>query len=134
MDHFQKSVHFDNKRGRFNRVPIAKPAQPTDAFWTFAKSLHPAEVASAAQLVLERNMCDYVSHWVKETGLSDVVVAGGIFANVKMNQRLAAFIVSIVFGSYRTWEMVDWELGAALKAANAQPTRPTQCLLGIRIA
>ena len=130
VDHFQKSVHFDEKRGRFNRVPIAKPAQPTDAFWTFCNDFTPAEVASAAQLVLERNMCAYVSHWVKETGLSDVVVAGGIFANVKMNQRLAA--LDCVESLWVLPHMGDGGLGAgaALKAANAQPTALPNVYLG----
>ena len=130
VDHFQAAVHFDEKRGRFNRVSIAKPAQADDAFWTFCKDFTPAEVASAAQLVLERNMCAYVSHWVKETGISDIVVAGGIFANVKMNQRLAA--LDCVDSLWVLPHMGDGGLGAgaALKAANAQPTALPNVYLG----
>ena len=41
VDHFQKSVHFDEKRGRFNRVPIAKPATTNRRLLDFLQRLHP---------------------------------------------------------------------------------------------
>ena len=130
VEHFHKSVYFDQQRGRFNRVSIAQPAQRDDAFWTYCREFTPAEVASAAQLVLERNMCAYISYWVERTGLSDVVVAGGIFANVKMNQRLAS--LDCVNSLWVLPHMGDGGLaaGAALKAANATPTGLPNVYLG----
>ena len=130
VEHFQKSVYFDSKRGCFSRVSVSKPAQPNDKFWNFCKEFEPAEVAAAAQLVLERNMCDYISHWVAKSGISDVVVAGGIFANVKMNQRLAA--LECVKSLWVVPNMGDGglALGAALKVANATPTALPNAYLG----
>src|SRR5262249_6117301 len=41
------------------------------------------------QHALEVIACDITSHWIRKTGLQDVVLAGGVVANVKMNQRIA---------------------------------------------
>lgn len=47
------------------------------------------DLAAAVQYLLERNGTEYAHYWLRETGLGDLVVAGGVFANVKFNQRLA---------------------------------------------
>jgi len=46
------------------------------------------DVAAAYQHVLERVACDYVRHHLRTTGLGNVVLSGGVVANVKLNQRL----------------------------------------------
>ncbi|MEQ1573330.1 MAG: carbamoyltransferase C-terminal domain-containing protein [Vicinamibacterales bacterium] len=46
------------------------------------------DVASAYQYVLERVACTYVGYYVKKTGIRNLVLSGGVAANVKMNQRL----------------------------------------------
>jgi carbamoyltransferase len=46
------------------------------------------DVAAAYQTVLEEIVVRYVSHYVRETGLKHVALAGGVAANVKLNQRV----------------------------------------------
>jgi len=46
------------------------------------------DVAAAYQHVLERVATAYVAHYLKETGISNVVLSGGVVANVKLNQRI----------------------------------------------
>lgn len=46
------------------------------------------DLAAAVQLLLEDKITEIVEYWVAKTGIRDVVVAGGIFANVKFNQRI----------------------------------------------
>lgn len=46
-------------------------------------------VAAAYQHALERIVCSLVEYWRRETGLHDVVLSGGVMANVKLNQRIA---------------------------------------------
>ena len=46
------------------------------------------DVAAAYQRVLERVACNYVGHYVRTTGLTNLVLSGGVVANVKLNQRL----------------------------------------------
>jgi carbamoyltransferase len=57
-----------------------------------AKALPPSfareDLASSMQQVLEEVGCAYIRHWVAETGCGDLALAGGVFANVKFNQRL----------------------------------------------
>jgi carbamoyltransferase len=48
------------------------------------------DVAAAYQHVLEVVACNMVAHWARQTGLRDLVLSGGVTANVKMNQRLHA--------------------------------------------
>lgn len=45
-------------------------------------------VCAAFQLVLEEVAAKFVGYWVEKTGVGDVVLAGGVLANVKMNQRI----------------------------------------------
>ncbi|MBL8723292.1 MAG: carbamoyltransferase [Planctomycetes bacterium] len=48
------------------------------------------DVAAAYQHVLEVVACNVVAHWSKQLGLRDVVLSGGVTANVKLNQRIHA--------------------------------------------
>ena len=46
------------------------------------------DVAAAYQHVLEVVATEYVAHHLRATGLHDVVLSGGVVANVKLNQRI----------------------------------------------
>lgn len=46
------------------------------------------DVAAAYQRVLEIIAVNFVSHWVKKTGIDTIVLSGGVTANVKLNQRI----------------------------------------------
>ena len=62
------------------------------AIRALAKALPPSctreDLASSMQQVLEEVGCAYIQHWVTKTGCGDLALAGGVFANVKFNQRL----------------------------------------------
>ncbi len=49
----------------------------------------PADISAATQKVFEEVMVGYVRAAVQHTGHSRVALAGGIFGNVKLNQRIA---------------------------------------------
>jgi carbamoyltransferase len=65
-------------------------------YWSAVKALHRAlppgflreDLAASAQQLLEEVCSAYVDHWVQRTGCAELAVAGGVFANVKLNQRL----------------------------------------------
>ncbi len=46
------------------------------------------DIAAAYQRVLEVVAANYIKHYVDETGIDTVVLAGGVAANVKLNQRI----------------------------------------------
>lgn len=48
----------------------------------------PAHLAASVQLVLEEVGIAFIRYWLQRTRLSRIAVAGGVFANVKFNQRV----------------------------------------------
>jgi carbamoyltransferase len=44
------------------------------------------DLSATVQIFLQDRIAEIVSYWVSKTGIHDVVLAGGIFANVKFNQ------------------------------------------------
>lgn len=59
-------------------------------FFTRALAGHFAkrDIAAAYQFVLEEVARRVVTFWIQKTGLKNIVVSGGVHANVKLNQRL----------------------------------------------
>ena len=51
-------------------------------------SFKPEDLAASMQQVLEDIACAYIRHWMEKAGCSDLALAGGVFANVKLNQRI----------------------------------------------
>jgi carbamoyltransferase len=52
------------------------------------KDFDKADVAASIQQHLEDVAAEYVRYWMDKTRLGDLAVAGGVFANVKLNQKL----------------------------------------------
>ena len=48
-----------------------------------------ADLAFAIQNVLEESVCQIIEYWIKKTGVHQVALTGGVFANVKLNQRIS---------------------------------------------
>ncbi|KMP10766.1 hypothetical protein UR09_05280 [Candidatus Nitromaritima sp. SCGC AAA799-A02] len=48
----------------------------------------PENIAAAAQKVLEDSTISLIKHALKETGLNKIALAGGVCANVKLNQKI----------------------------------------------
>ncbi|MCC7106671.1 MAG: carbamoyltransferase [Chloroflexi bacterium] len=53
-----------------------------------ARHYQRVDVAAAYQTALERIVVDFVRPFVREQGVQNVVLAGGVCANVKLNQRI----------------------------------------------
>lgn len=54
-----------------------------------SKTVNYPDLAFAVQEVLEKSVLELVGFWIQETGISDIALAGGVFANVKLNQRIS---------------------------------------------
>jgi carbamoyltransferase len=52
------------------------------------KSTNYPDLAAAVQEVLEISVCKIVDHFIEKTGEVDLTLSGGVFANVKLNQRI----------------------------------------------
>lgn len=91
------------------------------------------EIAAALQKHLEDVVTEYISYYVKKHGIGNIACSGGIFANVKMNQRIRA--LKGVTDLYIFPQMNDGGLavGAAILSAikHGEPrTYPTSMYLG----
>jgi carbamoyltransferase len=49
-----------------------------------------ADLAASVQLVLEEIAISFIRYWLKLSGETNLALAGGVFANVKLNQRIHA--------------------------------------------
>ncbi|HKJ39000.1 MAG TPA: carbamoyltransferase C-terminal domain-containing protein [Anaerolineales bacterium] len=47
-----------------------------------------ADLAASVQLLLEEIGIQFIQYWLQKTGARSIAVAGGVFANVKFNQRV----------------------------------------------
>jgi carbamoyltransferase len=65
-------------------------------YWAAVRALERAlpsgfrkeDLAASMQQVLEEVGCAYIQHWLERSGCGDLALAGGVFANVKFNQRI----------------------------------------------
>ena len=46
-------------------------------------------VAAATQMLLEERVTEWIDVWIKKTGINNIAVSGGVFMNVKLNQKLS---------------------------------------------
>jgi len=85
------------------------------------------DVAAAYQYVLEVVATKFVKYWVEKTGISKVVLSGGVTANVKLNQRI--FEIDGVDGIFVYPNMGDGGCGtgAALFHTQRNQVKPSIC-------
>lgn len=119
VKHLQTRVRFEAPG--FSRMSRRSPDRKDDPYWRELKRYSREEVAAAAQRVLEEAVVPFVKHWVERTGCRNVAVAGGTFANVKLNQRILES--GCVDDLWVMPHMGDGglPLGAALGSAGAAP-------------
>lgn len=99
-----------------------------DAIQRLAEEHSAADVAAAAQDILERQVLGLVRHWVDARATRRLACAGGVFLNVKLNQR-----IWYEAGLEEQWIVPDagdtgLAMGAALHAWHARQSRPPRPL------
>ncbi len=88
LEHFRRQFHFKPDRGGFNLTNYLRRQSKTDRFHRFLERFSREQIAAALQRNLEHQIVAFVQHWVRRTGRRHVALAGGICANVKLNQRI----------------------------------------------
>jgi len=59
-----------------------------EVYEALTRDLSREDIAAGLQAFTEAIVCDFIAEWVRETGLGKLALAGGLFANVKLNQRV----------------------------------------------
>jgi carbamoyltransferase len=88
LDLLRKFIRYENG-GMKNVANVAFDSAVTKLREALPKDFDMADLAASIQVLLEEVACAYVAEWLKRTGHRRVAVAGGVFANVKLNQRIA---------------------------------------------
>ncbi|MCC6156801.1 MAG: carbamoyltransferase [Deltaproteobacteria bacterium] len=122
---FERAAHF---RGPgFNSFRFWHPGLKHYGFFGRIGHYSRELIAAGCQRNLEVQMGAFVDHWVRKTGVPDVVLAGGIFENVKLNQRIHE--LDTVRAVYIFPNMSDGGLGAgAALAFGANRPRPVDTM------
>lgn len=120
-DEMNFNEHFIQKMGRGRRLPF----EPVDAFYK--------DVAASAQKHLERVVLKLLAHYISETGIRKVAVAGGVALNCLLNQKIAnADFVEELFVQPASSD-AGISMGAAWLAGlenNIPPVAPDDAFLG----
>lgn len=88
-----------------------------------------AHLAASAQLVLEEIGTAFIRYWLRRTGLRRVAVAGGVFANVKFNQRIHELPEVDRIFIYPAMDDSGLAVGSALAALAQEPDRDPSRLI-----
>lgn len=80
-----------------------------------------ADLAASVQLLLEEIGVAFVRYWLRLTGLRNLAVAGGVFANVKFNQRVHELDEVDNFFVHPAMDDSGLSVGGALAAYVEQP-------------
>ena len=119
LDQFRK-LAFNDAEGSF-MVPAVYGAYPKLLY--LAKRYGREQLSAAVQTVLEEVTCRYVAYYVRETGARNLVLAGGVCANVKLNQRL--FELAGVENIFVFPHMADGGLGYGRRRWSTATSRAT---------
>src|SRR3989344_1484970 len=55
------------------------------------------DLSAVFQRILEETVTQYIKFWMNKTGIKNIGLAGGVFANVKLNQKIKEFGVENIF-------------------------------------
>ena len=87
LDILRRFIRYENG-GMRNVANVAFDAAVAKLREALPKDFNMGNLAASIQALLEEVAVAYVSEWLKRTGHTRVAVAGGVFANVKLNQRI----------------------------------------------
>lgn len=92
------------------------------------RTISKEDYSAAIQKRTEDVICQFVDYYARKTGLSDIAVAGGLFANVKVNQRILE--LPVIKSLFIHPNMGDGGIGvgAALAVTAEEMLRKGDCL------
>jgi carbamoyltransferase len=129
LAHFRKQFQWKGNGG-FNLQNYLLPPRRDDRFHSFLERFTREQVAAALQRNLEDQVTAFVRFWVNRTGRTRLALAGGIFANVKLNQRILELPEVEEIWVYPNMGDGGLAAGAALALSAVVPETPADVYLG----
>jgi carbamoyltransferase len=136
VDILREFIGFDERKGQIRyRIPMYHRS----ALELIADKLPPdfdkADLAASVQLILEEIGIGYIQYWLQKTGLRNIATAGGVFANVKFNQRVHELPEVDRFFVHPAMDDSGLSVGAAMAVFAETPSfdarKMNQCLKNI---
>jgi carbamoyltransferase len=116
------------------QIRYSVPMYHRSALEQLANALPPdfdiADLAASVQLVLEEVGTAFVQYWLRQTGQRKIAVAGGVFANVKFNQRVHELKEVDAFFVHPAMDDSGLSVGSALAVLAEEPGRDPGYLRG----
>lgn len=88
LDILRRFIRSDGRGGMRNTGRVAFDAAVRKLRDALPHPFDRADLAASVQALLEEIALDFVRYWLRRTGHRRLVLAGGVMANVKLNQRL----------------------------------------------
>ena len=87
-----------------------------------------ANLAASVQLLLEEIGIEFIRYWLRKTGIRSIAVAGGVFSNVKFNQRVHELDEVDNFFVHPAMDDSGLAVGGAFAALAEEPGTDPGCL------
>ena len=87
-----------------------------------------ANLAASVQLLLEEIGIEFIRYWLRKTGIRSIAVAGGVFSNVKFNQRVHELYEVDNFFVHPAMDDSGLAVGGAFAALADEPGTDPGCL------
>ena len=121
IDILRKFIDYEDPGQISYRVPMYHRSALRQIGKMLPADFDPADLAASVQLLLEDVGLSFINYWLKETGLQDVAVAGGVFSNVKFNQRIHELSGVDHFFVHPAMEDSGLSVGSAFAALAEEP-------------
>jgi carbamoyltransferase len=135
-DILREFIGFDERKGQIRyRIPMYHRTALQRIGDRLPPDFDKADLAASVQLILEEIGIGYIQFWLHKTGLRSIAVAGGVFANVKFNQRVHELPEVDRFFVHPAMDDSGLSVGAAMAVFAETPDfdarRMIQCLRNV---
>jgi carbamoyltransferase len=136
VDILREFIGFDKSKGQIRyRIPMYHRSALKLIGDRLPADFDKADLAASVQLILEEIGIGYIQYWLQKTGLRNIATAGGVFANVKFNQRVHELPEVDRFFVHPAMDDSGLSVGAALAAFAEMPnfdaSQMNQCLKNV---
>ncbi len=128
LAHFHSQLRFVGPG--FSTTDYTRPQRRDDPFYRALEGWSREQVAAALQANLERAVTAFVRYWMRRCQVPDLALCGGVFANVKLNQRIAELPGVRSLWVYPNMGDGGLAAGAAMADAELPPARSEGMYLG----
>jgi len=95
-----KKLLYFNGQGGFNKLNHLVPVSKNKGIYKIINKFKREDVAAGLQKNLEIEFLKFLEYWMKKTKQTNICLAGGLFANVKLNQKIQEIAKDIFISSH----------------------------------